>query len=310
MNENLPTPLLSVVMITYQHERFIKEAIHGVLAQKSEFSVELIISEDFSPDNSESIIREIIEDYSGPVQIRYIRNPSNLGMMPNFISALNKAKGTYIALCEGDDYWTDEEKLKIQVEYLEKNQNCAFCFHPAYELHDGLFTIDQLNPGKTEDFHLEDILLRNYAHTSSIVLRKSALFPLPDFFSSSMPGDHTLQCLLLKNGAYAHFIDKTMSVYRLHSAGVWSSDAGKKFRYEQALTRIQLNNYLQIKHKKYINSAFYMLADLVAMNGYGKPTYQKYRALIRNQYGIRRFLSFNYIFYPLVYSFFRKKIRR
>ncbi|QYS90774.1 glycosyltransferase [Flavobacterium covae] len=122
---------VSVCMITYNHEKYIKQAIESILMQKTNFDFELIISNDNSNDTTHKIILDLLEEHIDSKKIKYLHNKKNLGMMPNFIQAIQNCKGEYIALCEGDDYWTDPEKLQKQVDFLDTNKNFAICFHPV-----------------------------------------------------------------------------------------------------------------------------------------------------------------------------------
>lgn len=114
-------PVVSVVMITYGQENYIREAIEGVLMQSCDFEIELIVANDCSPDNTDTVIQDIIQNNSNGCWIRYFKQEKNIGMMPNFIFALQQATSKYIALCDGDDYWTDPLKLQKQVDFLEEN---------------------------------------------------------------------------------------------------------------------------------------------------------------------------------------------
>lgn len=116
---------VSVIMITFNHEPYIREAINGVLMQKVNFELELIIADDCSTDNTAGIINDVLDNHANSSIIRYTRHQTNKGMMPNFIWALQQCKGEYIALCEGDDYWTDPYKLQKQVDFLEDNKDYA-----------------------------------------------------------------------------------------------------------------------------------------------------------------------------------------
>ena len=120
--------LVSAVMITYGHEKYISEAIYGVLMQKCNFDVELIIANDCSPDTTEDIVNEIISSHKNCSWIKYTRHLINKGAVGNFIWSLKQAKGKYLAICEGDDYWTDPYKLQKQVDFLEKNNDFSICF--------------------------------------------------------------------------------------------------------------------------------------------------------------------------------------
>ena len=106
--------MVSVIMITYKHESYIAEAIEGVLKQECDFELELIIADDCSPDSTEQIVKEIINNHPNGHWIRYTKHQTNLGMINNFIWSVKQSNGKYLALCEGDDYWTDPLKLQKQ----------------------------------------------------------------------------------------------------------------------------------------------------------------------------------------------------
>ena len=115
-------PLVSVVMITYGHENYIEEAINGVLMQKCNFEVELIIVNDTSPDNTDSVVNSLLKSHSNSDWIKYTRHDSNKGVKQNVIWGFQQTKGKYTAICEGDDYWTDPLKLQKQVDFLMKHE--------------------------------------------------------------------------------------------------------------------------------------------------------------------------------------------
>ena len=112
------TPKVSVCMITYGHEKYIREAIDGVFMQETNFEIELIIADDASPDGTKEIIASICKNHPKGNSIKYFRQDSNIGMMPNFVFALTKSEGEYVAVCEGDDYWIDSLKLQKQVDFV------------------------------------------------------------------------------------------------------------------------------------------------------------------------------------------------
>ncbi|MDX1446043.1 glycosyltransferase family 2 protein [Lishizhenia sp.] len=220
---------VSVCMITYNHEHFIAEAIHGVLMQETNFKVELILAEDCSPDNSQKVIQEILDTYKGEVIISYTRHTENKGMMPNFIWALNQCKGKYIALCEGDDYWTDPLKLQKQVDFLEENDDCVICFHELKVLEkNGELVEDYMAKptyqkiGKNK-ITIGDLLeYGNCIHTPSVMFRRPRDFKPYLAFSKSLVGDYPLYLFLLSNGGYAVKLNQSMSVYR-KDVGVFSA---------------------------------------------------------------------------------------
>lgn len=116
-------PLVSICMITYNHELSISQAIEGILMQRSEFAFELVIGEDCSTDSTLMICKEYAQSH--PDVIRLIPSKINLGMVPNFIRTLQVCTGEYLAICEGDDFWTDPYKLQGQIAFLEKNPDYA-----------------------------------------------------------------------------------------------------------------------------------------------------------------------------------------
>jgi glycosyltransferase involved in cell wall biosynthesis len=122
-------PKVSVVMITYGHESFIEKAVEGVLMQKCDFEVELIIADDCSPDNTQAIVKNIIKKHPKSCWIKYTRHQKNKGVQSNFLWSLRKSLGKYIAICEGDDYWTDPLKLQKQVNFMDANQDTVLTYH-------------------------------------------------------------------------------------------------------------------------------------------------------------------------------------
>ena len=124
--ENL---MVSVDMITYGHEQYIKKAIESVLIQETNFEFELIIADDCSPDNTKQIVEQIAKNHPKGYRIKYFRQEKNIGMQSNGSFALSQCSGKYVAICEGDDYWTDPLKLQKQVDFLENNSEYVFCVH-------------------------------------------------------------------------------------------------------------------------------------------------------------------------------------
>jgi glycosyltransferase involved in cell wall biosynthesis len=116
---------VSVIMITYNHEKYITQAIEGVLMQECDFGVELILANDNSPDNTDDVVTNYLSQKDIPknIKINYTKHKANKGMHPNFVWATEQCKGKYIAMCEGDDYWTDPLKLQKQVNFLETNED-------------------------------------------------------------------------------------------------------------------------------------------------------------------------------------------
>ena len=225
----MQSPTVSVCMITYGHEKYIREALEGVLMQECDFEVELILANDCSPDRTDEIIQDIIKNHPKGCWIKYFKHESNIGMMPNFIFALKECEGKYIALCEGDDYWNDPLKLQKQVSFLEANPDYVLCFHPIQILKTDGGIVDDFITNVPENYETIETLARlgNYIHTPSVVFR-NILSEYPTEFELSPIGDYFLYMLLAENGRLK-CLSEQMGVYR-SGIGIWSQK-GHYFRH-------------------------------------------------------------------------------
>ena len=209
-------------MTTYNHGAFISQAIDGVIAQKTDLVVELLIGDDCSTDETENVCRDYANRF--PEKIKYFRREKNLGMMPNFMDLLLRADGDYIAVCEGDDYWIDERKLQKQSDVLNSDESVVFCAHNHYLLSGG-----KLIPGYTEirepirRLGTEDYLLDPHFQTASYFFRRSAMPVIfPPWFSDVLAGDHFLVLSLSLHGKIV-FLNERMSVFRTSTGSVTSA---------------------------------------------------------------------------------------
>ena len=213
---------VSVAIVTYNHERFIAEALESVLTQKTDSRYEIVIGDDCSSDRT----REIIADFQKkhPDKIRLLVSGTNMGVKSNLAQTIMACKGEYIALLDGDDYWTDPQKLQHQVGFLDSHTGCSFCFHSVKRIYEDGRSNSFYPPGKKERYTLSDILRHpSFIHTSSIVFRRGALGEFPSWFfhCELIIEDWALTVLCARSG-YVGYIDKTMAVYRKHSGGLWS----------------------------------------------------------------------------------------
>lgn len=128
----MSNPLVSIVCITYNHEPYLRQALDGFLMQKCDFPFEIVLAEDCSTDGTREICREYAVKY--PDVIHHVWSENNIGAVENEARAIRAAKGKYIALCEGDDYWTDAQKLQKQVDFMESHPEYSVTFH-RYKIH-------------------------------------------------------------------------------------------------------------------------------------------------------------------------------
>lgn len=256
MKEKKPT--ISVCMITYNHQDYIKQAVEGVLMQECEFEIELVIANDKSTDATDEEIKKIITNHSKGRLIRYISHSENLGMMANFLHTLDQCKGDYIAICEGDDYWTDPLKLQKQMDFLEDNEEYGICFHNSsqYNLFDS--SKDTVIPGmgKDTDFSIEDYILSNKTATCSMLFRSVLVEKLPKWFYKLPFGDLGLVLIILeRSNKKGRVLKENMGVYRIHQGGIHGrfheNEEGLIKAYKQHLQFTRIISKELLTDKKY-----------------------------------------------------------
>lgn len=212
-------PLVSIQMITYNHEDYIAQAIEGVLMQKTSFKIELVIGEDCSTDSTREICEEYVRKY--PTIIRLLPSQSNIGIIQNGIRTLESCRGKYIALCEGDDYWTDPYKLQNQIGFLAENPLYVMSFHKIDFLVGGeqiKGNYYPLPPKSTLNIH--DIILRHYIPTCSLVFKKDCLpKQFPEWFFKSRIGDIPIEILLASKGL-TYYHNESMGCYRKNKTSI------------------------------------------------------------------------------------------
>jgi glycosyltransferase involved in cell wall biosynthesis len=213
-------PLVSVSMITYNHEKYIEEAINGVLMQEVDFDVELIISNDNSPDQTDTIIQKILKEHPKSHCIKYIKNKKNLGIMQNLADNLKSCKGQYIAICEGDDYWTDSTKLQKQVQFLEDFPEYVITYTNSQAFDEnGLVNIDF--GGVKRDVSADELKKGIPIYTLTTCFR-NVLKEIPMDLLSAKLGDVIIWSLLGAYGKGKYLADILPAAYRVHKEGVFS----------------------------------------------------------------------------------------
>jgi glycosyltransferase involved in cell wall biosynthesis len=244
--------LLSVDMITYNHEPYIKEAIEGVLMQETNFEYELIIADDCSPDNTPIIINDIIKNHPKGHRIKYFRHKENLGMQANGLFALQQCTGKYIALCEGDDYWTDPLKLQKQVDFLEDNKEFALCGSLAKRIYDDDTILSDIE-GEAGVFEQIDIAEQNFIPTASVLFQRSHINNFPDWFLECPVGDWPLFLICSSHGKIKIFKEQ-MVVRRIHQGGIWGANINSKNSIKNVMRLVNMFSILKDKFCDDVNS--------------------------------------------------------
>jgi glycosyltransferase involved in cell wall biosynthesis len=222
----------SALIIAYNHEPFIARAIESAQMQQIEAPYEIVISEDYSTDRT----REIVLDYAaGDPRIRPILSPRNLGGVENFVAAFHACTGQYVALLDGDDFWTSPLKVKKQVEFLDAHPQCSMCVHGVTEIDEdsGRQPVRWIPPGQKDVSTLEDLLLDNFVYTSAAMLRNGTFKDFPRWVYDFSLSDVPLWVQVAQHGDVG-YLKEFLGVYRVHRGGVWS---GKDllFQVEQTM---------------------------------------------------------------------------
>lgn len=214
-------------MITYKHEDFINEAIDGVLNQNFNLgAIELLIADDCSPDRTEEIVRQYPK-LKDNITIEYIKHSTNKGIIDNFFGTLKQAKGKYIAICEGDDYWTDSLKLQKQIDFLETNANVVIASHNVQIIG------EEFNKRISRPYHdnkfsgfygTQDLVNGFKLPTNSIVFRNGLydFDKVPNWSMKIRSADKFLYLMISKFGSI-YYDESIMAAYRKHPEGAVGS---------------------------------------------------------------------------------------
>jgi glycosyltransferase involved in cell wall biosynthesis len=272
---------VDILMITYNHQDFIEQAIDGVISQVTNFKFRLQIFDDCSTDNTEEKIKKKLNHSNLNLTIVYHRNQHNLGVFENGKKSLNSINSDYVALCEGDDYWIEPCKLQIQVDFLESNPEYSICFTNVFELKENNLVDSKINSiiGNDKDYiaSLNNFLTPYFFYTSSCVFRNIIDFSFLDDYKTFK--DIFLISSLLKCGDL-YLINKLCSVYRIHESGIWSMHPKVKNLIENTNTFEDMVKYHKYK-VSIINESY--LWGLIELN---------YTEAVSNRIRINCFIKF------------------
>ncbi len=270
-------------MITYNHESYIEEAIKGVLAQKIDAKLELIIGDDCSTDGTMILLDKYKNEY--PSLIKVIRRNFNVGMMQNFIDVLRQCRGDYIAICEGDDYWIDPKKIAKQLEILEMESSVDLVFTNVKVFkQESQILAPNWASIKGQCFSTRDLISGNFITTCTVLFRNKLNESLLTSLAHFKLGDWALYLLLLNEfKTKAYFLDENTTVYRQHDGGIYSSiTTDKRIKsvlsvYEQLLKQPNFSQYRNLIFRK-ISSIYYFLGCTTVSNisakNYFKESYR------------------------------------
>lgn len=219
------TPKVSIICITYNQEKYVRQALDGFVMQKTNFPFEVIIHDDASTDKTADIIREYQAKYPEIIKPIYQTvNQFSQGKDPIIHFMLDKIQGQYVAINEGDDYWTDENKLQKQVDFLDAHPDFSVCFHPVRVVWEDGSAPDSIFPTPSFRFHkdvldINDLLKHNFIQTNSVMYRwclTKEQYPSKRF----LPCDYFWHLIHAKQGKIG-FLPDVMAVYRRNQSGIW-----------------------------------------------------------------------------------------
>ena len=220
--------IVSICCNTYNHEAYIRQTLQSFIDQQTDYVFEVLVYDDASTDNTQSIIKEFEDKYPETIKPIYqTTNQYSQRLRPSFQNR-QRAKSKYVAICEGDDYWCDNKKLQKQIDYMEKNPRCTFCFTNGITLYGEEFgnSIIPWNKASVRkknqaDFNPGELEMIGYIPTASFIYRNGYFFPeMPE---GAFMGDAYIKHIMTYYG-YAHYIDEITVVYR--RANALSATAG------------------------------------------------------------------------------------
>lgn len=257
-------PEISIRLMVYNHGKYLEDAFEGIFSQKVNVPYEVVVGNDFSNDNSASIITKYQKKYPDIVRVleregnqEYISKRKKGSHLVNFYDILKNCRGKYVAILDGDDFWCDESKLQKQYDFLEQNKNVSLCYTGVKILNDETNEItyyDFVNKSNyIQDFNS---YLRNYEPTPSATMffRNNLTYnnSFEKTFCSAFLGDYALRFFLGNIGDFG-FLSENTAVYRKHDAGLSGVTAIKSIDIERRLNcNKTLYNHFKPEYKWFL----------------------------------------------------------
>ncbi len=269
--------VVSVCVLTYNQEDYIRQTIESVLLQKCNFQFEIIIGEDCSTDDTRRICLEYKSQYPDTISLFFPKE--NIGVTKNSFEVLSRCLGRYIAFCEGDDYWTDPYKLQRQVDFMEKNPDYSLVYHKVNEFWEELNTIqpETINTSNEElTYSILDLAKNNFIHTPSVLIRSNGL-NFTKLKQLSKVSDYYLWMLCAQKGKIKYF-PEIMAVYRVSINSTWALKA-ESFRFSNWL--IMLTTLLnEFTSNQDVHTELFVQAKEIFKGFYNQCVRNQYKELL------------------------------
>lgn len=287
--------MVSIHCLTFNHAKYIRKTLDGFISQQTDFRYEVLIHDDASTDGTQDIIREYEQKYPEIIKPIYQKeNQTSKGVKKLPTYNLPRAKGKYLAYCEGDDYWCDQHKLQKQVEALERHPECSFCTHFVDMISEnekqvlGSIPMNSLGEGVIEqETYLRYELINGWAsQTSSYLVRVKYLREyyeeMPLFRTKMRVGDFPMMLYLITKGKL-FFYNETMSCYRVKSSGSYGERRSKDtlfnlcYFYTLIDGMAEYNKYTNYQYDRLIKA--YIVARLEEVPRVEKKLIKEYDAV-------------------------------
>lgn len=269
---------VSVSCTTFNQDIYIEDAIKGFLNQETSFPFEILIHDDASTDKTAEIIRKYEKKYPRIIKaIFQTENQYSKKVCINSKFNFSRAKGKYIAICEGDDYWTSHDKLQKQFEFMEENKNFSFTFHNAYVHYQGTNTINLFNSNlKKGCYTTKDLFIRDwFIPTASLFMRKKSLDILPDWIGTVRSIDLVFEIIASTKGDF-WYDDEAQSVYRKNAIGSISSLKERPWLFLNYRIKMMKLLFLELPLKYKVFIIFDIFKSFLKIN------YSKIKTVINN----------------------------
>ncbi|TVQ03043.1 MAG: glycosyltransferase [Balneolaceae bacterium] len=304
---SMPDPLVSVYLPTYQHANYICEAIESILMQETDFAFELIIGEDFSTDGTREIVYQYAENY--PYLIRLITADYNVQQQANHMRCLLACRGKYIAICSGDDYWTDPQKLQKQADFMVANPEFSMCYHSYQIKKDGVIG-DRILPVKPKDFSRDELLETPHGMPTFTKMVINIFQDLDVKILYKFHNDYPMNALLGTFGKCKFLGDIKPGVYRYHSGGAWQSQDPKAKLHNYFFLKMRLYYYfLEMNDEKSALICLESLRKTLEEHRYSNKNRKIFEVSRSHLEFYYRGIHFKFIYYPVV-RFFNRRVNR
>lgn len=252
---SLCAPMVSIFVMVYNHEKFLKDCLNGILMQKCTFTYNIVVGEDYSIDRS----REILIEYKNrfPGKFKLLLHTSNIGAKKNQNAVLDSCSGKYVATCEGDDYWTDPLKLQQQLDFLESNQQFVLTHHDTSVIDEkgNLLKNSKLPTFKKKDFSARE--LQEGVSLATLTLCFRNIFLNRQFeFPNVINGDFALISILGLYGDGKYLENIQPACYRVHSGGIWSKTLQVKKNTAKYETFEEMSKYYYRRNNQILGNYF------------------------------------------------------